>query len=68
VIRYDHRDTGRSTSYEPGSPLYTFDDLAADAVAVLGGYGLERAHLVGMSLGGAVAQLVAIAHPAGWPA
>lgn len=64
VIRYDNRDTGRSTSYEPGSPPYTFDDLADDAVAVLDGYGLERAHLVGMSMGGAIAQLTALAHPA----
>jgi pimeloyl-ACP methyl ester carboxylesterase len=33
VIRYDHRDTGRSVSYEPGAPAYTGMDLAADAVA-----------------------------------
>jgi pimeloyl-ACP methyl ester carboxylesterase len=31
VIRYDHRDTGRSVSYEPGAPQYTFRDLVADA-------------------------------------
>jgi hypothetical protein len=30
VIRYDQRDTGRSVSYEPGVPGYTFDDLVAD--------------------------------------
>jgi pimeloyl-ACP methyl ester carboxylesterase len=64
VIRYDQRDTGRSTSYAPGSPPYTLDDLAGDAVAVLDGYGLERAHLVGMSMGGVIAQLTALAHPA----
>jgi pimeloyl-ACP methyl ester carboxylesterase len=62
VIRYDNRDTGRSTTYEPGRPPYTIDDLVDDAVAVLDGYGVDRAHLVGMSLGGMIAQLVALAH------
>ena len=64
VIRYDNRDTGRSTSYEPGKPPYTSDDLVDDAVAVLDGYGIERAHIVGMSMGGALAQVVALKHPA----
>jgi pimeloyl-ACP methyl ester carboxylesterase len=63
VIRYDNRDTGRSTWDEPGKPGYTVDDLARDAVAVLDGYGIERAHVVGMSLGGIVGQLVALDHP-----
>ena len=35
VIRYDHRDTGRSVTYEPGHPQYTGADLVADAVGVL---------------------------------
>jgi pimeloyl-ACP methyl ester carboxylesterase len=35
VIRYDHRDTGRSVSYPAGAPGYTGADLAADAVGVL---------------------------------
>jgi pimeloyl-ACP methyl ester carboxylesterase len=64
VIRYDNRDTGRSTSYEPGKPRYTSDDLAEDAIAILDGYGIERAHIVGMSMGGALAQVVALKHPA----
>ena len=63
VIRYDHRDTGRSVSYEPGDPQYTFGDLVADAVGVLDAFGLTRAHLVGMSMGGAISQLVALDHP-----
>jgi pimeloyl-ACP methyl ester carboxylesterase len=63
VIRYDNRDTGRSTAYQPGNPPYTGDDLAADAVAVLDGYGVPRAHLVGMSMGGAIAQVVTLEHP-----
>lgn len=64
VIRYDNRDTGRSTTYPPGSPGYTLDDLADDAGRVLDGYGLPAAHLVGMSLGGMIGQLTALKHPA----
>ena len=63
VIRYDHRDTGRSTTYEPGRPGYTGADLVADAVGVLDGYGLPAAHLVGVSAGGALAQLLALDVP-----
>jgi pimeloyl-ACP methyl ester carboxylesterase len=63
VIRYDNRDTGRSTSYEPGEPGYRVEDMARDAVAVLDGHGIERAHVVGMSLGGMIAQLVALEYP-----
>ncbi|MBD2778084.1 alpha/beta fold hydrolase [Iningainema tapete] len=63
VIRYDHRDTGRSTSYEPGHIHYSIEDLADDAFRVLNGYGIESAHLVGISLGGFLAQLMALKHP-----
>ncbi len=63
VIRYDHRDTGRSVSYEPGAPPYTGADLEADAVGVLDALGLDRAHVVGISMGGALAQRVAVHHP-----
>src|SRR3954453_10325206 len=63
VIRYDHRDTGRSIAYEPGHPGYTSPDLVDDAVGVVAALGLPRAHLVGMSMGGAIAQLAALDHP-----
>jgi pimeloyl-ACP methyl ester carboxylesterase len=63
VIRYDHRDTGRSVTYEPGAPGYTGPDLVEDTVGVLDALGLSRAHLVGMSMGGALAQLAALDHP-----
>lgn len=63
VIRYDNRDTGRSTGYEPGTAAYTADDLAGDAVAVLDEHAVDRAHVVGMSMGGAIAQLVALDYP-----
>jgi len=59
VIRYDLRDTGRSVTYEPGRPRYTGSDLVADAVSVLDGYELVAAHVVGVSAGGAFAQLLA---------
>ncbi len=64
VIRYDNRDTGLSTKYEPGEPPYTLDDMADDAIRVLDGYGIGAAHFVGMSLGGMIAQMAALKHPA----
>jgi pimeloyl-ACP methyl ester carboxylesterase len=63
VIRYDNRDTGHSTKYAPGEPPYIFDDMADDAVRVLDRHGIRKAHLAGMSMGGMIAQLVALAHP-----
>ncbi|KYC37842.1 streptothricin acetyltransferase [Scytonema hofmannii PCC 7110] len=63
VIRYDHRDTGRSTSYESGHIHYSVEDLADDAFCVLNGYGIQSAHLVGMSLGGFLAQLMTLKRP-----
>lgn len=63
LIRYDHRDTGRSITYEPGHPGYTGDDLVADATGVLEAYEIPAAHLVGVSAGGAFAQLLALDHP-----
>ena len=63
VVRYDNRDTGGSTSYPPGEPGYTGDDLVADAAALLAVLGVGRAHVVGQSMGGALAQLLALDHP-----
>ena len=63
VIRYDQRDTGLSTTYEPGQPGYTGADLRADAIALLDAYGLPAAHLVGVSSGGALVQLLALELP-----
>jgi pimeloyl-ACP methyl ester carboxylesterase/SAM-dependent methyltransferase len=64
VIRYDSRDTGRSVSYPAGVPGYSESDLADDAVGLLDALGLRTAHLVGISMGGALAQRIAIDHPA----
>jgi pimeloyl-ACP methyl ester carboxylesterase len=62
VIRYDHRDTGRSTWSFDERP-YPITALAEDAVTVLDGLGVERAHVVGMSLGGMLTQLLVADHP-----
>jgi pimeloyl-ACP methyl ester carboxylesterase len=63
VLRYDHRDTGRSVTYEPGAPEYTGADLVADAAGVLDAYAIPAAHVVGVSAGGAFAQLLALTFP-----
>lgn len=61
VVRFDNRDAGRST-HLPGA-RYTLDDMADDAVGLLDHLGVATAHVVGASLGGMVAQLIAIRHP-----
>ncbi|MGD8189677.1 alpha/beta fold hydrolase [Brevibacillus ginsengisoli] len=63
VIRFDNRDVGRSHVYDPGTVTYTVEDMADDAVGVLDAYNLDRAHIVGMSLGGMIAQIIAVKHP-----
>jgi pimeloyl-ACP methyl ester carboxylesterase len=63
VIRYDLRDAGRSITYEVGAPGYTLRDLVGDAVGLLDFFGISRAHVVGMSGGGSIAQLLALDHP-----
>ena len=62
VIRCDHRDTGRSTWSFDERP-YSITALAEDALAVLDGLGIQRAHVVGLSLGGMLAQLLITDHP-----
>ena len=76
VIRFDNRDVGLSTKLDhlgvPNlaalllrrtKPPYSLDDMAADATALLDMLGIERAHIVGASMGGFIAQLIAINHP-----
>jgi pimeloyl-ACP methyl ester carboxylesterase len=63
VIRYDHRDTWRSITYQRGHPGYTGADLVSDAAGVLDAYGIASAHIVGVSAGGAFAQLLALEFP-----
>lgn len=63
IIRYDSRDAGRSTTYPVGAPPYDLGDLVADAAALIDGLGLSTAHIVGMSQGAAIGQLLALHHP-----
>ena len=65
VIRYDQRGTGASDWMErwQREEAYTLEDMAADALAVLDECRVEQAHLVGLSMGGFIAQEVAIKAP-----
>ncbi|MCJ1283091.1 hypothetical protein MMC26_002418 [Xylographa opegraphella] len=61
VLRFDNRGVGLSD--QPAGP-YTAEVLADDAKALVGALGLERFHLVGVSMGGMIAQSYALAYPA----
>lgn len=77
VIRFDNRDMGRSThlrgapvpktwqlvTRDPRGASYTLSDMAADAAGLLAALGIDAAHIVGVSMGGMLAQLLAIEHP-----
>jgi pimeloyl-ACP methyl ester carboxylesterase len=62
VVRYDLRDTGQSVHSPVGEPDYSSAELVADAVGVLDAYGIGAACVMGISMGGAMAQLVALDH------
>src|SRR5436309_5275528 len=66
VIRFDNRDVGLSTKFEnvPVDEVpYTLSDMAADAVAVLDALSVDRAHVMGVSMGGMIVQAMALEHP-----
>jgi pimeloyl-ACP methyl ester carboxylesterase len=60
VIRFDNRDIGLSSKLEDRT--YTLRDMAADALAVLDAAGVDRAHVMGVSMGGMIVQRLAIDH------
>ena len=62
VVRFDNRDVGLSSKLDD-APQYTLSDMAADAVGLLDALGISAAHIAGASMGGMIAQLVAIEHP-----
>jgi pimeloyl-ACP methyl ester carboxylesterase len=62
ILRYDHRDTGRSTWAFDSHP-YAVRDLAEDVIRVLDAVGVDQAHVVGMSMGGTLVQLLLLDHP-----
>lgn len=65
VVRHDHRGTGLSDWMEDwdAAQPYTLEDMAGDGVAVMDDLGVEKAHVVGISLGGMIAQQMAISYP-----
>jgi pimeloyl-ACP methyl ester carboxylesterase len=75
VTRFDNRDVGESDWLEgtvdlaacaagdTSSAVYTLEDMADDIVGLLDVLGLESAHVVGASMGGMIAQTLAITHP-----
>ena len=68
VIRFDNRDVGLSTHFADApvgerGEAYSLSDMANDAIAVLDANGVERAHVMGLSMGGMIVQTLAIEHP-----
>ncbi|MDI3402422.1 alpha/beta fold hydrolase [Streptomyces cavernicola] len=63
VVRYDLRDTGRSRTAPAGRPDYTFADLVEDAAGLIEALDVPAAHVVGISMGGAIAQCLAVNRP-----
>ncbi|MEV0387322.1 alpha/beta fold hydrolase [Nonomuraea sp. NPDC050643] len=63
VIRYDHRDTGRSATIDFDKEPYTWDDISDDVLRVMDAHGLDSAHLVCHSAGGLLGQKIAAERP-----
>jgi pimeloyl-ACP methyl ester carboxylesterase len=63
VVRYDLRDAGQSTFVDPDAPAYNLRDLVTDAAELLVALELGGTHIVGLGVGGFVAQLLALDHP-----
>ncbi len=66
VIRFDNRDIGLSTWSDANdweTKPYSLDDLATDSVELLTALKIDKAHVIGASMGGAIAQRMAISYP-----
>ena len=63
VIRFDNRDVGFSSYCNYKKDPYTFKDMALDALGLLDALGIDKAHLMGISMGGAIAQIMATLEP-----
>jgi pimeloyl-ACP methyl ester carboxylesterase len=63
VVRYDHRDTGRSTTGKPGAPEYDASQLDGDCVTLIERLDVGPVHLAGLSMGGGIAQVIALRRP-----
>ncbi len=60
TIAFDNRGAGRS---DKPDGKYNLEEMADDAIAVLDAAGIENAHVVGLSMGGAISQIIALKHP-----
>ncbi len=63
VVRYDHRDTGQSTTGPAGAPTYDGGALERDCIGLVEALGGDPVHLVGLSMGGGIAQSIAHHRP-----
>jgi pimeloyl-ACP methyl ester carboxylesterase len=64
VVRFDNRDIGLSTWIDNfNTAPYSLEDMAADTIGLLDAFSIEKAHIIGWSLGGMIAQLMAIHYP-----
>jgi len=63
VIRYDHRDVGLSSHVDYKESPYTLLDMAKDSIDILNEYGIQKAHIVGASMGGPIAMLIGAHFP-----
>lgn len=63
VIRYDHRDTGLSSYFDYKKTPYDLNDMAKDAMDLLNYLDIPRCHVLGLSLGGPIAESLAVSHP-----
>ena len=64
VVRFDNRDIGLSTWIDNfNTAPYSLEDMAADTIGLLDALSIEKAHIIGWSLGGMIAQLIAIHYP-----